>query len=163
MAYQWKTLSNPDQAKQAHKVTFSRTTNKIIHPSLDFNNATVNLTHTQKYLDPQLDSKLSFNEHANKKISKEAKDIKLLRKLQSILQRRRLSIIHKSFIRPHLEYGDVVYDQSSNASFLNKIESVQYDTVLAITGTIKGPSCDKVYHELGFEYRGDCVCSINFF
>ena len=41
---------NPDRAKQAHKVIFSRKTNKIVHSPLYFNNPTVKLTHTQKQL-----------------------------------------------------------------------------------------------------------------
>ena len=60
--------------------------------------------------------------------------------------------IYKSFIRPHLDYGDGIYDQPFNASFSNKIESVQYNAALTITGAIKGSSRDKLYQELGLEY-----------
>ena len=42
---------NPDQAKQAQEVAFSKKNNQIIHPPLYFNNANVKLTHTQKQLD----------------------------------------------------------------------------------------------------------------
>ena len=42
---------NPDQAKQAQEVAFSKKNDKIIHPPLYFNNANVKLTHTQKQLD----------------------------------------------------------------------------------------------------------------
>ena len=94
--------------------------------------------HTQKHLGFQLDSKLSFNEHTNEKISTETKGIWLFHNLQPILPRRSLSIIN-----------DVIYDQPCNASFSNKIESVQYNAALAITGAIKGSSCDKFYEELG--------------
>ena len=54
---------NPDRVKLAQEVIFLRKTNKIVHPPLYFNNATVKLTYTQKHLDLQLDSKLSFSEH----------------------------------------------------------------------------------------------------
>ena len=49
-------------------------------------------------------------------------------------------------------YAHVVYDQPSNASFKNKIESVQYNAALAITGAIKGSSREKLYQESGLEY-----------
>ena len=84
------------------------------------------------------------------------------------MPRRSLLIIYKSFIRPHLDYGDVIYDQLSNASFSNKNESVQYNTVLAITGSIKGSSHLK-YQELGLSTSNkedgwdNCACSINFY
>ena len=80
------------------------------------------------------------------------KGISLLRKLQSILPRTSLLTIYKSFIRPHLDYGDVVYDQPSNDAFSNKLETVQYNAALAITGVIKGTSRKKLYQELGLEY-----------
>ena len=44
--------------KQAQKVIFSRKTQMIFHTSLYFNNAAVKLTHTQKHVGLQVDSKL---------------------------------------------------------------------------------------------------------
>ena len=77
------------------------------------------------------------------------KGIRLLRKLQSILPRTSLLTIYKSFIRPHLDYGDVVYDQPSNDAFSNKLETVQYNAALAITRAIKGTVCEKMYQDFG--------------
>ena len=51
-----------------------------------------------------------------------------------------------------MDYGDVVYDKHSNDAFSNKLETVQYNSALAITGAIKGTSCEKLYQELGLEY-----------
>ena len=36
------------------------------------------------------------------------------KKLQIILQRQALLTIYKSFVRTHLDYGDIVYDQPKN-------------------------------------------------
>ena len=55
------------------------------------------------------------------------------------------------FIRPHLDYGDIVYDKSNNQAFINKTEKAQYDAALAIIGAIRGISCDKLSSELGLE------------
>ena len=66
-----------------------------------------------------------------------------------------LLTIHKHFVRPHLYYGDVIYDQPNNKSFIDKIESVQYDAALAITGAIRGTSRIKLYKELGLESLKD--------
>ena len=81
----------------------------------------------------------------------------LLCKLHNTLPRLPLLTIYKSFIRPHLDYGDVIYDQAYTASFHQKIESVQYNSVLAITGTIRGTSKEKLYHELGLESLQETV------
>ena len=67
------------------------------------------------------------------------------------LPRSSLLTIYKSFIRPHINYGDVIYDQPNNSSLSDKIESVQYNAVLAITGAIRGTSKEKLCQELGLE------------
>ena len=45
--------------------------------------------------------------------------------------------MYKSFAGPHLDYGDVLYDQPNNESLYRKTESVHYNTALANTGVIK--------------------------
>ena len=55
------------------------------------------------------------------------------------------------FIRSHLDYGDIIYDHAYNLSFHQKLESVQYNDALALTGAIRGSSREKLYQELGFE------------
>ena len=79
--------------------------------------------------------------------------------------------IYKSSIRPHLDYCDIIYHKHlhdiftseyyserassyplhNNEQFTNKIEAVQYNSALAITGCIRGTSREKLYSELGLE------------
>ena len=54
-------------------------------------------------------------------------------------------------VRPNLNYGDIIYDQTYNALFHRKLESIQYFGCLAITGTIRGTSYEKLNRELGLE------------
>ena len=74
-----------------------------------------------------------------------------LLKFQGILPRTSLITIYKSFARPHLDYGDIIYDQTFNESFHQRIESIQYNAAIAITGAIRGTSSEKLYQELGLE------------
>ena len=73
------------------------------------------------------------------------KGIGLLQKLQSILLRTSLLTFCKSFIRPNLDFGGIVYDQPSTDTFSNKLETVQRNVALAITGAIKGTPREKLY------------------
>ena len=57
-AYQWKMIFNPDLAKQAQEVIFSRKLKKPVHPYLTFNNSQVSQTESQKHLGLILDNKL---------------------------------------------------------------------------------------------------------
>ena len=70
---------------------------------------------------------------------------KRVKKLYDILPRNALLSIYKSFVRPYLDYGDIVYDQPDIQSFSNKIEAVQYNATLAITNAIKGTSRTTLY------------------
>ena len=150
-AFQWKMSFNPDPSKQAQEVIFSRKLQKSTHPTLSFNNNTVTQFVTQKHLGMFLDTKLDFQGHLKSIFNKVNKTIGLLRKLHNTLPRLPLLTIYKSFIRPHLDYGDIIYDQAYNVSFHQKLESIQYNSALAITGAIRGTSTEKLYNELGLE------------
>ena len=73
-------------------------------------------------------------------INKVNNTIGLLCKLQNILPRSALLTICKRFIRPHSDYVDIIYDQAYNTSFHQKLERLQYNACLAITGAIRGTS-----------------------
>ena len=147
---QWKTTCNPDPKKQAQEVIFSRKIRKTSHPPLTFNNNSVKQVQFQKHMGVYLDSRLDFREYLQNMFKKINKTISLLRKLQNNLPRAPLVTIYKSFVRPHLDYGDILYDQTFNNSFHERLESIQYNAALAITGAIRGSSREKLYQELGF-------------
>ena len=69
--------------------------------------------------------------------------IALFHKLQHILPRHSFITIYKAFIRPYLDYGDILYGKAFNASFDQKREPLQFNTCLSITGTIRGSSKEK--------------------
>ena len=95
-----------------------------------------------------LDSKLDFSIHIEQKIRKCNKIIGLIRRLSACLPRKALLTIYKSFVRPHLDYGDILYDKPGNLNFESKIEKVQYKACIAITGAIQGTSRERLYDEL---------------
>ena len=116
-AFQWKMSFNPDPSKQAQEIIFSRKKIKSSHPSVYFNNIPVNSTSVHKHLGMLLDDKLSSEHHLKSVLNKVKKTISLYRKFQKILPRQSLITIYKSFIRHHLDYGDIVYDRAFNEYF----------------------------------------------
>ena len=58
--------------------------------------------------------------------------------------------MYKAFVRTHLDYGDIIYDNPSNDSFIQKTESIQYNTALASAGAIPNSFRKKLCKELGF-------------
>ena len=124
---------------------------KTVHPPLLFNNASVTRTSSQKHLGIILDNQLKFDDYIKMVFRKISKTIGLLRNLRNFLPRAALITIYKAFIRSHLDYGDILYDEAYNMSFHQKLESSQYNVCLAITGAIRGTSKEKLYQEIGFE------------
>ena len=97
-----------------------------------FHNNVILATDSHKHLGMILDSKLSFINHLKEKISIANNGIGIIRRLYNFLHRFTLINIHKAYVRPHFDYGDV-----------------QYNATLAITGAIRGASPETLYQELG--------------
>ena len=142
---------NPDSSKQTQVVIFSRKLKSVTYPLLVFTNANLSSWMSQKHLGILLDSEKVFEEYDKKILSKTNRTIGLLRKLQSLLPSAALITIYKAFVRSDLIYGNVLHDQAFNASFHEKLESIQYNACLVLTGAIRGTSKEKIYQELGLE------------
>ena len=149
-AYNWKMSFNPDRNKQAQEVIFSRKLRKVFHKNFSFSDQPIQRSVTHKHLGLNLDESLSFTNCINVKISKTLKGVGPLCKLSRLLLRQSLLTIYQSFIRPHLDYGDVIFDQPLNESLSDRIESVQYKAALAITGAIQGSSQKKIISGIKF-------------
>ena len=139
---------NPDPIKQVQKVIFSRKTTKKIYPKIFFNNIPISKANSQKHLGLHLDSKLFFDIHIKIILTKVNRTIGLLPKFQQVLPRPSLITIYKVFIRPHLDFRDVIFDQTFNNSFHQRLEFIQYNAALAITGAIRETSKEKLYHSI---------------
>ena len=154
-AYHWKMSFNPDPTKQAVGIYFSKRGPPENSPNITFNNAPVNISDSHKHLGMILDSKLTFDLHLQEKSNKANKGIGIINKVRNFVSRESLLTIYKAFVRPHLDYGDIIYDRPGNATFSEKLESIQYNACLAITGCIRGTSREKMYNELGMESLED--------
>ena len=164
-AYQWKMEFNPDPTKQATEVLFSCKKSKPIHPPLVFNGSVVHNKNEQKHLGLILDSGLSFAKHINEKIKKAKKVIGIIKHLSKYLPFKTLNLMYKAFVRPHLDYCDIIYhipsflNQSSVGVSLNhlmeQIEKIQYQAALAVTGAWQGSNRSQIYEEVGWESLSD--------
>ena len=71
--------------------------------------------------------------------------------------------MYKSLVRSHLDGCDFIYHipnqfltgESALPTLMGKVESVQYQAALAVTGAWKGTSRLKIYKELGWESLSD--------
>ena len=153
-AYQWKMKFNPDISKQAVEVIFSHKRNKPLHPALSFNDIPVKRVMETQHIGLVLDEKLNFRSHISEKAKIANKGLGLLKFLAKYTTRKRLSLMYKIYVRPHLDYGDVVYHNQSSES-MDLLSSIQYNAALIVAGCWKGTSKEKIYNELGWETLND--------
>ena len=143
-AHQWKMEFNPDPIKQATEVLFSCKKKSVNHQQLNFNGIAVVKVNEQKHLGLTLEPGLSFEKHLSEKIIKAKKNIGILKHLSKFLPLRTLDQMYKALVRFHLDYCDVVYHIPSIIhqpplgktlnSLMEKVERIQYQAALAITG-----------------------------
>ena len=157
-AHDWRMSFNPDPQKQAVELLLSKKKNEVDHPVILFNKIPVKKVEEHKHLGIILDSKLSLSVHIKSAISKTRKGIGLLKYLSNYLPRHTLNELYKLYVRPHLDYGDVIYHTPAKVcefiilpNLMEKLEAVQYSATLAVTGTWRRTSREKLYAELGWE------------
>ena len=75
----------------------------------------------------------------------------MMKKFFPSVSRQSLLTVYKSFVRPILNYTDIIYDKPHKDSFIEKLERVQYNACLVITGAFKGTSRERLCQELGLE------------
>ena len=114
--------------------------------SLPFNQSQFEISESHKRLDLIIDTKLKFNEHLEDKINKSNRIIGSVKHLSLILPRTGLLTIYKAFVRPHLDYADILYDKPDNEFFKDWVEKVRYNAAIAVTGTIRGTSRERIYN-----------------
>ena len=95
----------------------------------------------------------SFGTHIKTILTKvnELFTMSLLRRFQQVLPRPCLITIFKTFIKPPLDFEDVVFGKAFNNSLHQRLESIQQKSALAITGVIGRTSKEKLYQELTFQ------------
>ena len=145
---------NPDPTKPAEEILFSQKKKPIEHPPLFFNGIEVKRVTEHKHLGLILDPLLNFAAHIKEKSAKARKGIGLIKHLRSYLPVDALSSIYTAHVRSHLDYCDFIFhipelvgNFSTNvnlSNLMNKLESLQYQAGLAVTGMWSGTNRDRV-------------------
>ena len=153
-AYQWKMQFNPDITKQAIEVIFSHKINKPVHPALIFNGIPVARKDATKHIGLILDERLNFRKHIKEALTKAKNGLGMLKFISRYVSRNVLDKLYKMHIRPHLDYGDVIYHGQLQDN-TDLTERIQYQAALIVTNCWKSTSREKIYNELGWESLND--------
>ena len=107
----WLVKFNPSKSES---LQVSRKINRNVHPPpLIMNRVHINEVQHHKHLGIFLSNDGTWHEHINYITSKAWQKIYVMRKLKFLLDRESLNRIYISFIRPTLEYADIVWNNCS--------------------------------------------------
>ena len=146
-ASKWKVNFNP---LKTETIIFSRKYNPPPHPTLQMVDTDIISVQHHKHLGVHLSHNLRWSHHIDYILSKAYLRLNVMRKLKFSIDRRSLETIYISFIRPLLEYSDIVFD-SCTIQEKHELEKVQYEAARIVSGATKLISIDKLMTEVGWE------------
>ena len=109
-AYNWKMLFNPDSSKSGLRSAIFKKKRTQVYLTISLNNVQVEKVSHQKHLGILLDHKLNFKQHVDSAISKVSKGISVIKELRHNLPRKSPVTIYKAFLRPLIDYCDIICD-----------------------------------------------------
>ena len=117
--------------------------------NLTMNNIPLSHTTTHKHLGLTLDNNGTWNQHISDIVQKANKKVGIMRNLKYTLNRKSLELLYKAYVRPVLEYADIVWDGIPEY-LVERIEKVQIESLRIISGLTISCSLQNIYRETGF-------------
>ena len=111
LAEAWLVKFNP---LKTGSLLISRKINKPVHPSLTMLGQQINEVEFHKHLGIYFSNDGSWHKHIDYIKEKAWTIINIMRRLKYEIDRKSLEIIYTTFIRPILEYADVIWDNCSD-------------------------------------------------
>ena len=105
---------------------------------------------SHKYLGIYLSNDCTWHKHIEYIKEKAWNRINVMRKLKYELDRQSLETIYLTFIRPVLEYANVVWDNCTHYE-KEELEKIQNEAARIVTGTTKLVSKHALYEEIGWD------------
>ena len=143
----WLVSFNPQKTET---MTISRKINKPHYPDIFMNDTPIAEVPNHKHLGLNISKDGTHHTHIDLITEKAYRRLNILRRFKFILDRKTLETIYRTYIRPLLEYADVIWD--NNITYLvDKIEKVQMEAARIVTGGIRLVSLNNLYLETGWD------------
>ena len=116
---------------------------------LHFNDTTLETVCNHKHLGMVINSNLSWKDHIQQISENASKQLNILAKLKTLVDRKTLLTMHTSFNRPSLEYGSILFCNCTDAEneLLNQFKE---ELLESLRGIIRTPTLI-LYYEIGLE------------
>jgi hypothetical protein len=145
-AKKWHVDFSPPKTEE---LIISRKRTKPDHPPVTMRGTPIKRVPHHKHLGLTLSEDLSWNKHITEIVDKSTRRLGIMRSLKFKLDRLSLERIYLGFIRPILEYGDIVWD--SQLEVLNALDMVQKNAARIVVGATAKSSTQGLYNETSWE------------
>ncbi len=105
---------------------------------------------SHKHLGIYFNNECTWHQYIDYITTKAWRRINIMRKLKYTLDRKSLEIIYLSFIRPLLEYADIVWDNCTQYE-KDAVEKIQIEAARITSGATRLVSIDSLYTEICWE------------
>ena len=122
---------------------------ETVNPPLFFNNVQIDEVESHRHLGILLNNKLSWHQHTDNIVTQARKRLDILHRMRYKLDRKALETLYFAFVRPLLEYGDVVWSDCDDYCIEN-IEKVEIDAARIVCGAIRRTPKRIVYNEVNW-------------
>ena len=120
-------------------------------PNLTFGGDPIPIHDSHTHLGITFSKDLRFHEHINIICHKVNKTLSPLYPIAKHIPRPILDQIYKTYVRPHFDYADIIYDGHITVQDANRLETLQNRAARLITGGLFRTSTNKLMTELGWE------------
>ena len=119
-------------------------------PQLSFDGQRIQPVPSHKHLGLTLSTDLRFHDHVNTVIKTINSQLGPVYAVAKFLPRKVLCDIYKTYIQPHFDYCDVIYDCNISIADTTRLQTLHNRIARLITGTMKRSSTDRLLDELGW-------------
>ena len=146
-ANKWLVKFNPAKSES---MLFSRKVIRPFHPPILMDNQAISEVTTHKHLGVTFSNDCTWHAHLEQIKKKAWQRINIMRKLKFLLDRKSLQTIYFSFIRPLLEYADVVWDNCTDYE-VEELEKIHREAARIVTGATRLVSTERLDRETGWD------------
>lgn len=144
---EWAITFNTTKTKQQ---TFSNKKEYRL-PTLKFGGDLIPVCNNHTHLGMTFSKDLHFHEHVNQICRKIHKTLSPLYPIAQYLPRTILDQIYKTYIRPHFDYCDTVYDGHITIQDATRLETLQNRAGRLVTGALFRTPTEKLLADLGWD------------
>lgn len=146
-ALTWLVSFNPSKNES---LLISRKVNRHAHPPVFMQDQKITEVTSHKHLGVYFSNDCTWHKQIEYIKEKAWSRINVMRKFKFVLDRKSLEIVYTSFIRPVLEYGNIIWDNCTQQE-KQDIEKIQLEAARIATGTTKLVSLNSLYQEIGWD------------